>query len=228
MPITQKDIDEFIKIVSKDYDLNESELTDKWNEMKKSPAKKISLEVSRETLTKSTVVNLKAVCKERTLRVSGTKAELIQRILDDINGVTTSPTKKCSPVKKILTKKTTEKIKEEEADKIEKTSQILKKIKNPKQIELRKNTFGNLCHPESSLVFHFETKKVMGKQLDDGDVAQLTRDDIEYCKRYNFDYVIPTNLDAIAGTLEEEESSEEIITEKEIDDDESEYETDEE
>ena len=49
-------------------------------------------------------------------------------------------------------------------------------------ISIRRNQFGNHAHPETGLIFDIKTKKVIGKQNDDGSIEELTAKDIAFCK----------------------------------------------
>lgn len=61
-------------------------------------------------------------------------------------------------------------------------------------IYIYKNKKGQYVHPETSLVFNRETKRVIGVCKDD-EVIALTRKEITLCRQYKFDYDIPENLD---------------------------------
>lgn len=55
------------------------------------------------------------------------------------------------------------------------------------KLVLSKNAHGNYEHAETHLVFTRETGKVAGKQVGDK-VEPLTAEDIEVCKKYNFNH----------------------------------------
>lgn len=63
-----------------------------------------------------------------------------------------------------------------------------------KGMTLRKNKFNNYEHLETKFIFDKTTKKVIGKQLDDGTIIELTIEDIEVCKKYRFKYLIPVMI----------------------------------
>lgn len=81
-----------------------------------------------------------------------------------------------------------------------------------------KNRWGNYEHVATRFVF--VDKIVVGKQLDSGDIAPLTLDDIERCKREKLSYKQPEKLvsdntiDNIR--LEEEDEEEEDLLEEEV------------
>jgi hypothetical protein len=105
------------------------------------------------------------------------------------------------------------------------TQQIPTVIKNItstiQPIPIRKNCHGNLEHSETKLVFDKNTKKVFGKQEDDGTVSDLCDNDIQTCKKFKFAYDIPQNLDK-KNTLEKvklKELEEDDIEEDDIKED---------
>ena len=64
-------------------------------------------------------------------------------------------------------------------------------------IEIRHNQHGNFEHADTGLVISEVSKKVVGTQLANGDIAPLTDDDIDKCKQYKLEYQLPTNLDSM-------------------------------
>lgn len=67
-------------------------------------------------------------------------------------------------------------------------------VENSKFIKIEKNEFGNYEHKESSLVFDPKERIVTGRQLPSGDIAPLTKKDINKCNQYKFGYILPENL----------------------------------
>lgn len=67
---------------------------------------------------------------------------------------------------------------------------------------IRKNTYGNYEHSETSFVFDQSTHTVIGKQSDTSEVLPLTKEDIDVCNQYKFLYDIPYNLDACQGDVQ--------------------------
>ena len=78
-------------------------------------------------------------------------------------------------------------------------------------------------------MFNNKEKKVYGKQNSDGSIEPLTKDDINLCNKYKFDYFIPDNLNKESKDdndldeeeeeledLEEDEDVEEIEEEEEL------------
>jgi hypothetical protein len=114
-------------------------------------------------------------CKEKHLGVSGTKIDLIHRILN-INDNTN--------LKKIN----------------EEISTI------PNTIKIVKNKYNNYCHNETKFVFDNITKRVIGVQLENGNIRCLKKDDIDTCKLYKFRYNIPETLEQVYEILENSDS----------------------
>lgn len=64
---------------------------------------------------------------------------------------------------------------------------ILEKLERDKiHIDVLRNEFNNFEHKETGFVFNPFNKKVKGVQLEDGTIRNLTNDEIEICKDYNF------------------------------------------
>jgi hypothetical protein len=205
-------IKDFISTIGDKYDLDPNELYKVWSsEDCTSPVKtkklfevpKATDELDHTHLLSCKVPELKAMCKQRKLKCSGTKSELMSLLLGNKSQGSISSSKK-SPVKKSV------------VSKVQDTEKpIIKKlISTVSTIPIRRNQFNNHEHPETSLVFDVKTKKVYGKQQDDGSISTLTQEDIENCNKFKFDYVIPENI----------ENKEKIEDEKvdELDDDEDE------
>lgn len=152
-------------------------------------------------LPKCTVAELKGMCKDRGLKCSGKKADLLSRL---VNGDKPSPNKPVVPSKP--TKKKVD------------TQDVIKQLKAnaSSSIQLRRNTFGNYQHPHSDLIFN-EQKKVYGVQKDDGTVEKLNAESIDLCNKYNFDYVIPDNLNTSDNDIDIEEfNSDDDVEEEDV------------
>ena len=143
-------------------------------------------------LKKMSLVELKELCRNAGHKVSGTKASLIARLSGE--KVQASPASK--PKQK--TSRTKE---EKEKTKLTKKPVMANLLAAKPLIAVQKNIHQNYEHPETSLVFNNKTKKVIGKQMDDGTVEPLTKDDINICNKYKFPYEIPENLEK-KGTLD--------------------------
>lgn len=164
------------------------------------------------------------ICKSQNLKRTGTKAELIARIIEASGGTVSDTGTKTSA----KTSAKTNSVKSV-------TKKLLSKAPS---FAIRRNNFGNYVHPESKLVFNNKTQEVIGVQNEDGTIDDLTPEDIDTCNKFKFKYVLPENLDKkvsfkdvkveeleeeeVEEIIEEEEGEEEIIEEEEIIDDEEE------
>ena len=88
-------------------------------------------------------------------------------------------------------------------------------------IIIKKNRFDNYEHEPTSFVFNKNTKCVIGKQSDNGDIIQLDDDDFEICKQYKFKFKIPETISTKVVNYEDED-----IIEDEDDEDDEENEND--
>ena len=114
---------------------------------------------------------IQALCKEKALKCSGTKIQLIDILL----GCSIGKSKKTAVIK---------------------PTPIETKIANQSStIAIRRNQYGNHEHPETGLIFDNKTKKVIGKQNDDGSIDGLTVDYIDLCNKYKFNYTLPDDLE---------------------------------
>lgn len=238
MPFNQsltKAVDEiiysFVQQVADKHNLDPNELITMWNG---EPSGKTNTSVTtipytddmdNQDVWKLKKPELQALCRKKGVKCSGTKEQLISYLLGK-----DSP----SPKKSSSNKKKNE-------SKVVETTPVAKKLtaKVP-TVAIRRNQFGNHEHPETSLVFDKKTKKVIGKQNDDGTIDDLTKTDIDICNQYKFEYTTPDNLekktkldDEKVEGLEEEfeeeedeivESEEEIVEEELIEDEEEDFE----
>ncbi len=85
-------------------------------------------------------------------------------------------------------------------------------IKNYNTIATRKTSFRNVktlkitekivkiddnyIHEQSGFVFDPLSRKVIGRKNNNGEIQNLTEEDLEDCKQWKFDHIIPLNLDA--------------------------------
>lgn len=166
-----------------------------------------------ENLEKKSVTELKNMCRVKGLKTSGNKTELIGRINnpDAIDSMSKKPEpkkkvpegdeKKAEPEKKAVAKKAVAKKEIPQAkvlDNLEKKSGTL---------QVRKNKHGNFEHTDTHLVIDTKSKKVIGKQLESGEVSELCKNDIDICKKMNLLFDLPTNLDNGNGEDDEEDDS---------------------
>ena len=210
-------IQQYIQKISTKYNIDSTELLSLWQTNPSTPSSSLPppppptpppTEIDSEKLYKATKPELVAMCRTRGLKTTGNKDTLISQIIGHMKGdVKPTPTK-TTPTKTTPTK----------------TSKptpppIIKKLMSAQPcLAIRRNQHGNHEHPESGLVFNSKTKKVIGKQMDDGTVADLTTEDINLCNKYKFDFILPENLDANT-TLDDEQVDELDEEDIESDDD---------
>ena len=183
----EKVIQTFISNVSTKYNLDNDELNAIWtgNNKQSNTPKVVSfseVDVSPDFLLKCNKAELTALCKQKGCKCSGTKTELISRLLGKEDNKNPEDNKK--------PKTTSKKITPREISPIEK-----KLVANIPNILVKRNKYNNYEHPETGLVFDNETKTVIGKQNKNGSVDDLSEDDIDQCNAFKFKFQIPSNLD---------------------------------
>lgn len=201
-------IQKYISEVAETYSIDKNELLSIWK--KDSGERAITSKVTtvkkldtQETTTldpelmKLSKKELSEMCKAKKLPVSGTKNDLIKRLLEG------------EKQPKIFSK-------DENIDRTKskgKTSQpevIKKLVEKIPTIEIRRNAFGNFEHSETHLVINNTTKKIYGRQNEDGTVSELTPQDIDLCHKYKFLYDIPENLDKKNSNLLDDDEDDEL------------------
>jgi len=155
----------YIQLLVKEFDIDEKELLAVWEKAHPTP-----IVSEADTFKGLSKAELQQMCKDKNVAHTGTKAVLIDRLL---NKEPTPPTsKKTSPGRK---KK--------------KVADVIQKIQhNVPIIHIRRNAFNNYEHVETEFVFDETNQMVVGKQMADGNIADLTEADLEICKEYNFKY----------------------------------------
>jgi len=175
----------FFDSLASKYKIDRDALTKEWNSSSKSSKPSLASvdmdDISPLRLSKCNKKELEALCRSRNHKVSGSKQELIGRL-------TGSEPKKEVKVSEPKPKKVTR------AD-VASSPVIKNLISQTNVIPILTNAFGNLEHPETSLVFDRKTENVIGKQGDDGTILPITDDDIQLCKKFKFKFNIPENLD---------------------------------
>lgn len=158
--------------------------------------------MSEQEYSKLKVAELKNICKEKKLPVSGTKQELINRLLGGTNsssGSTTTDTiKKAPPKKKIQLKTNLEK-------------PVFKNIVNSEKIPIliKRNIHGNFEHSETNLVFS-EQKKVIGVQEQTGNIRRLSVQDLENVYKYHFELCESAKIqDSVSDNILKDDSEKE-------------------
>lgn len=186
----------FIQQIANKYDLDSNELLAVWEGgssgkkvVRKTSSKKSSItdipnvddDIDPNDLLNYKKPELQALCRQKGVKCTGTKAQLVGYLLG--KEPTSATPKKAAKKKASAKKKTT-------------TTPVAKKLTSKvPTVAIRRNQFGNHEHPETSLVFDKKTKKAIGKQNDDGTVDDLTPEDIDVCNQYKFEYTLPDNLD---------------------------------
>jgi len=185
-------VSNFISQIAIKYNLDQNELMSEWdgattskvkvpvNKSLKAPITDDNMDEA--TLSQSKKTDLQALCRQKALKCTGTKEQLIGYLLGkDANS--TSPSKKEVPVKKVIEEKSI-------------STPVAKKLTSSiPTVAIRRNQHGNHEHPDTSLVFDKKTKKAIGKQNKDGTIDDLTTEDIDICNQWKFQYVLPSNLD---------------------------------
>lgn len=221
----------FIQQIATKYELDADELLREWEGnsadkkvVTKKPVSKSSVtdmpsvdeDIDQDELLKYKKPELQALCRQRGVKCTGTKVELVGYLL---RKETTSSS--AGTVKETTKKETTKKGTKKEPP-------VLKKLASKiPSIAITRNQFGNHEHPDTSLVFDRKTTKVIGKQNDDGSVEDLTTEDIDICKQYKFEYEIPDNLDKKSKLedekveeLDEDEDEDILVSDDEAEEDE--------
>ena len=244
-----KSIKTFVDSVAEKHGLDPDELYALWNTLPvteskpkpKNPVLTTTDDITMERLVKAPKPELAGMCKAHGLKCTGKKDELVDRLKELVKGSSPAVAKTVSTEKVKTATKTAPAKSAPAKPKISaesKTSsasmEIIKKLTSSvPNMAIRKNAFGNYEHPETSLVFEKDTRKVIGKQLDNGKIAPLSDEDIEQCKKFKFTYEIPDNLDknntnVKIAELDEENEETEIVVEEDVSVEEGEEEEEEE
>jgi len=167
-------------------------------------------------LAKLSKIELVELCKSKGLKVTGNKTELISYI---VNGEKKPAAKVASESKNKVSMK--------EMIKTAPAIAALAEIGKSNKVKLQRNKYGRLEHSETGFIF--KNEKVIGKQNPNGEMDDLTSDDIELCHMRNYEYEsnVLNNLDKKStldnvqvDELDESEKSESIESEDiELDED---------
>ena len=173
MSVLNSTMNNYISIISTKYNIKENDLHEIWN-----GNNTLNIQTSssqNQELEKLSKNELIEICKNKKIKISGSKNDLISRI------ISLETQNKQPETQKTIIKKLVEKI--------------------PK-LEIKKNEFGNYEHKETSFVFDSKTQKVYGKQNEDGTISELLPEDINLCNKHKFSYLIPNNLDKKINILD--------------------------
>jgi len=163
-----------------------------------------------ESLMKLTKQELQERCKKAGVRSSGTKNDLVKYLLEN----KTQTKIKTPPLIARLEEK------EQETKKMVLNPIVRKITSSIPVLNIRRNKFNNYEDINTGFVFNNLTKKVIGKQSENGAILELTKEDINICNKYKFTYELPSNLDKNTRVddvkVEELDEEEEDIAEEEI------------
>jgi hypothetical protein len=180
-------VNEYIDEVAEKFSLDKAQLLEMWSAKNSSVGETNSLS-SEDDVAKLNALKkaeLISLCKQKGLKCTGNKEELISYIIGNVqpkqNLKTSSKKDTKSPPKKKIQKDDIKPI-------------IKKLVANIPVISIHKNQFGNFEHAETGLVLN-KSHKVVGKQNSNGTIDDLTSDDINICNKYKFSFVVPSNLD---------------------------------
>lgn len=192
-------INSFVTKISIKYDLDKNELLSLWDSNETSSKKVIKSndkkivdtpifdkntnnELNQTDLSQYKKTELQDICRQRGLKCTGTKDQLIGILLG--KEIISDTPKKEAPSKKI-----------EVSKKVTSTPVAQKLTSSIPTVAIRRNKYGNHEHPDTNFIFDKKTKKAIGKQNEDGTIEDLTKDDIDVCNQWKFQYVISDNLD---------------------------------
>jgi hypothetical protein len=173
-------INNYCKEIAKQFNLNSQELLNIWYgnfcpAVNKPKEDKSLFNPTPEQLVTYNKAQLVALCKDRNLKCSGKKSDLINRLAGN---------EEQKPVAKKKPKK-----------KDSEQSQVIKKLNEKREpIQIIRNEFGKYEHLDTKLVFDRESQLVIGVQKADGTIGPLTESDIENCDKFKFNYRLPENL----------------------------------
>lgn len=217
---------QYIDIVSQKFNINKKDLLNMWSDEVRDErvpinSEKRQINIEDTELNKMTKPELIELCKTKKLKVSGSKVDLIKRILDSDNIAVKEEQAQNIPSQQLA--QPNFKVSSKEIPKIQK-----KLIETIPKIEIKKNNFGHFEHQDTHLVFDSKTGKVYGKQNSDGSIEDLLSEDIEICHKYKFPYILPVNLDRKVNILDEKveglEDDDELEVEEEFEEEEEEFE----
>lgn len=167
--INEKDISDTINMIEKKFQISRSSLNTIFDSFKKTYTKNdnssylTTSQDSSESFVNLKVSELKKKCKEKGLKLSGCKKDLIKR-LNNVN---------------------------------KKSNGIISKLCSINSVVISRNEFGRYVHRDTQFVFDPETKMVIGKQSENGEVIGLSKEDVKRCQHYSFDFILPENLNSL-------------------------------
>jgi hypothetical protein len=201
-------INSYIRAVASRFNILVQDALTVWQEGMGPPEK---LEVDYSALT---CLQLKTICKERSMKIPSTlkKSELIALLKGELPIDSTK----------------SEKVKSKKFQPSPSAKVISAIFGNCGSVVVRRNGFGNFEHKKTGFVFSNKSLKVIGKQLEDGTVADITKEDIELCNMWKFKFELPLNLNKDSNNLDSvaiDELKESDFEEEEEEDDEEDDDT---
>lgn len=217
-------INDFCQTLATNYKLPKEELLRLWGGEKVEPFSTVaessstssggagSVGVDDSEITEATVIAanktiLTAMCRKYNLKTSGKKEDLCERMLAHLRSGSSSSSSSSGAAKSTS-----------KSNKVD--PPVIRNLKESVvQITIGKNRWGNWEHAATGFVL--QNKVVVGKQLDNGEIAPLTLEDIEKCKRDKIPYKQPEKMvsENVVESIkleEEEEEEEELGMEEEV------------
>ena len=136
-----------------------------------------------ETYHKKKCDELKRDCQSRELVSSGTKDQMVLRLLGVVEEISEVP--KVSAPKPKRRRQSAKKQKDNVLDKLKASAPL---------VRVRRNKFNNFELADTGLVLNEESRQIIGRQDGSGRVHPLTAEDIEYCQDNMIAYLLPANL----------------------------------
>ena len=190
-----------------------------------SPPVETALETALMAMSK---LELREKCASMSLGVSGSKKELVAKILGKQE--TESKSEPKSEPKSKSTKPSKSRSEKKQTKKDGTSNKVLESIKVDETFIFLPNKHGNFEDASTGFVIDPSSSKVIGRQKANGTVSPLTKEDVQECIRLKLPFDLPLSLDdeneeegdmavdAIAGVevgseemLFEEEDEEELI-----------------
>ena len=224
--VVSEAIEQFASLISDKYDLSKEEVLELWNngvssDVKVKDKKPTSTPKEKKPKPPSESTEVKT-CKYVFKKGKNNGMTCTSKSCEDSSYCKKHKAQEGkedeAPVEK-KSKPTTTKAKKETKD-----SSVVSKIKeSTPSLVIKKNKHGNYEHVETGLVLDKDTKEVYGRQTDSG-VVDLTAEDVETCKRFNFKVRLPQTISKKKEEVEDDDEEEEEDVEEEVEEEEDEEE----
>lgn len=227
---------EFVPFMCKEHNLEEEDVAATWmrfvkNEQsevqvvgddlpKKKPVKAKPKPIStadENPSEKMTLARLKEICRIKSIKVTGTKKQLLSRIQEHDASKSVEPEdpelKSEDPELKSERKVKKNEKPEDSEDSELKPKRKVKKNEKPavlKAMEEKKpeiviitDIYGNVVHEETGIAFSHDEEEIdgvkcryaIGYRLDSGHLEELDAEKMKICDQYSFRYRVPENFD---------------------------------